>query len=56
MRVQRGSTGTALFCPNLALDGVGGWCDTLAALSRGRAPVLIGGGWIGPRAGLDGFW
>jgi hypothetical protein len=21
MRVQRGSTGTALFCPNLALDG-----------------------------------
>jgi hypothetical protein len=26
-----------------------------AALTPGRAPVPIGGGWVGPRAGLEGF-
>jgi hypothetical protein len=27
-----------------------------ATLPAGRAPVPIEGGWVGPRAGLKGFW
>jgi len=35
--------------------GVGGQCNTLAALSLGKRPgTHCIGGWMGPRGGLDG--
>lgn len=44
MRVQIGSTVLLCSVLNSALDGVGGWCDTLVSLPPGRALVPTGGG------------
>jgi hypothetical protein len=51
MQAERGST-LSLTSP---LDGVGGWRHALAALSPEKRPgIHCTGGWVGPKAGLDG--
>ena len=37
-----------------ALEGVGGQRHTPAALPPGKAQYPLIGGWVGPKAGLDG--
>jgi hypothetical protein len=37
-----------------ALEGVGGQRHALAALPTGKKVIYFIGGWVGPRAGLDG--
>jgi len=54
MKAQRGSRGIALlFLSPRRKMGVGDKRQTPAALPPGD-PVPIVGGWVGPRAGLDG--
>jgi hypothetical protein len=52
-KAQRGSRGIALSLTS-ALTGVGGERHAPAALPRQRPGTHCVGGWVGPRAGLDG--
>jgi hypothetical protein len=48
-------TYSSILSLTLALGGVGGQCHALAALLAGkRSATCCTGGWVGPRASLDG--
>jgi hypothetical protein len=52
---QRGSRGRITLSLTSVLDGVGGQRHAPAALPLGNRPgIHCIGGWVGPRAGLDG--
>jgi hypothetical protein len=54
MKPQRRNRGIALSLTS-ALDGVGGQRHALAALPPGKRPgTHCIGGWVGPKAGLEG--
>jgi hypothetical protein len=55
-KAQKGNRCVAvLFFLTMALDGVGGQSHAPAALPRERRGTYCKGGWVGPRAGLDGY-
>ena len=54
-KAQKGSRGITTLSLTSALDGVGGQRHAPAALPPGKRPgTLCIGGWVGPRAGLNG--
>jgi hypothetical protein len=55
MKAERGSRGIAPLSLTLALDGMSSQRHALAALPlEKRSDTHCTGGWVGPRAGLDG--
>jgi hypothetical protein len=56
LKAQRGSTGIAVFFPLTSAIGGGGWLTPGPGRPPGKRPVThCIGGWVGPRAGLDGY-